>query len=70
MLNFKKNDMEKIIVNVAWCEKNFGGSLGDNVPGAVVFTAKTLKNYRKRLKKALTSMWKDCWRMDRMCRSG
>ena len=26
--------MEKIIVNVAWCDKNFGGSLGSNVPGA------------------------------------
>ena len=33
--------MEKIIVNVAWCDKNFGGTLSDNVPGAVVFTART-----------------------------
>ncbi len=23
--------MEKIIVNVAWCDKNFGGTLSDNV---------------------------------------
>ena len=35
--------MEKIIVNVAWCDKNFGGSLGSNVPGAVVFTAPTFE---------------------------
>ncbi|MBR0527241.1 MAG: CopG family transcriptional regulator [Prevotella sp.] len=33
--------MEKIRVDVAWCNKNFGASLGDNVPGAVVLTAKT-----------------------------
>lgn len=33
--------MEKIIVDVAWCDKNFGASLGDNVPGSVVLTAKT-----------------------------
>lgn len=39
--------MEKIIVNVAWCEKNFGGSPGDNVPGAVVFTAKTFEELQK-----------------------
>ena len=41
--------MEKIIVNVAWCDKNFGGSLGSNVPGAVIFTAltfETLLTYR------------------------
>ena len=33
--------MEKIIVNVEWYDKNFGASLSDNVPGAVVLTAKT-----------------------------
>lgn len=33
--------MERIIVNVSWCEKNFGASLSENVPGAVVITAKT-----------------------------
>ena len=33
--------MEKIIVNVAWVDKNFGASLGDNVPGSVVLTADT-----------------------------
>ena len=33
--------MEKIRVDVQWCDKNFGASLGENVPGAVVVTAKT-----------------------------
>ena len=33
--------MEKIRVDVAWCDKNFGASFGENVPGAVVLTAKT-----------------------------
>lgn len=44
---------EKTIVNVAWCEKNFGGSLGDNVPGAVVFTAKTFEELQKEAKESL-----------------
>ena len=33
--------MEKIRVEVQWCDKNFGASLSENVPGAVVLTAKT-----------------------------
>ena len=33
--------MEKVVVNVSWCNRNFGASLGENVPGAVVVTAKT-----------------------------
>ena len=33
--------METIVVKVSWCEHNFGAMLGDNVPGAVVITAKT-----------------------------
>jgi len=33
--------MEKIEVNVSWCDKNFGASLSENVPGAVVITAKS-----------------------------
>lgn len=39
--------MEKIKVNVAWCDKNFGGSFGDNVPGAAVFTARTFEELQK-----------------------
>lgn len=45
--------MEKIIVNVAWCDKNFGGSLGSNVPGAVVFTAPTFEALQKEAKDSL-----------------
>ena len=33
--------MEKIRVDVAWCDRNFGASLSENVPGAVVLTADT-----------------------------
>ena len=33
--------MEKIVVDVSWCDKNFGASLSENVPGAVVVTAKS-----------------------------
>ncbi len=45
--------MEKIIVNVAWCDKNFGGSLGSNVPCAVVFTAPTFEALQKEAKDSL-----------------
>jgi len=33
--------MEIIDVNVSWCDKNFGASFSENVPGAVVVTAKS-----------------------------
>ena len=36
--------MQTIKVNVQWCDKNFGASLSDNVPGAVVLTAKTYQD--------------------------
>ena len=26
--------MEKIIVNVSWCDKNYSAALSENVPGA------------------------------------
>ena len=45
--------MEKIRVDVAWCDKNFGASLGENVPGAVVVTAKTFAELQKEVKDAL-----------------
>ena len=47
--------MEKIVVNVQWCDKNFGASLSENVPGAVVFTAKTFPELQKEAKKSLDS---------------
>lgn len=45
--------IEKIIVNVAWCDKNFGATFGDNVPGAVVFTASTFDELQKEAKETL-----------------
>ena len=45
--------MEKIRVDVAWCNKNFGASLGENVPGAVVVTAKTFAELQKEVKESL-----------------
>lgn len=45
--------METIVVNVSWCEHNFGASLGDNVPGAVVVTAKTYNELVKEVHETL-----------------
>ena len=45
--------MEKIKVDVAWCDKNFGASLGDNVPGAVVLTAKTYEELLREVPETL-----------------
>lgn len=45
--------MEKVIVKVAWCGKNFGGTFGDNVPGAAVFTARTFAGLRQAAEETL-----------------
>ena len=45
--------MEKIEVNVQWCDKYFGASLGDNVPGAVVLTAKTFEELQREVPETL-----------------
>ncbi len=45
--------MEKIVVNVSWCDKNFGASLGENVPGAVVVAAKTYEELTEEIPKSL-----------------
>ncbi len=45
--------METIRVNVEWCEKNFCASLGDNVPGAVVLTAKTYQDLLREIPETL-----------------
>jgi len=39
--------MEKINVKVEWFDKNYGATVGDNVPGAVVVTAKTYEELQK-----------------------
>lgn len=51
--NLKQYMMEKVIVDVAWCDRNYGGSLGSNVPGAVVLTAPTLEALQKEAKESL-----------------
>ena len=45
--------MEKIRVDVSWCENNFSASFGDNVPGAVVFTADTFVELQKEAQESL-----------------
>lgn len=45
--------MEKIIVNVQWCDKNFGASLSENVPGAVVLTAGTYEELQREVPETL-----------------
>ena len=51
--NLKQYMMEKVFVDVAWCDRNYGGSLGSNVPGAVVFTAPTFEVLQKEAKESL-----------------
>ena len=51
--NLKQYMMERIIVDVAWCDRNYGGSFGSNVPGAVVFTAPTFEALQKEAKENL-----------------
>ena len=45
--------MEKIIVSVSWCDRNFGASLSDNVPGAVVITAETYEKLLREVPETL-----------------
>ena len=45
--------MQKIRVDVDWCEKNFAATLGGNVPGCVLVTAKTYAKLQKEVKDAL-----------------
>ena len=49
----KQYMMEKVSVDVAWCDRHYGGSLGSNVPGAVVFTAPTFEVLQKEAKESL-----------------
>ena len=45
--------MEKIKVDVQWCDKNFGAKLSDNVPGAVVLTAKSYEELLREVPETL-----------------
>lgn len=45
--------MEKIIVEVGWCNRNFGAMFPANVPGAIVVTAKTYDELLKEIPETL-----------------
>lgn len=45
--------MEKIEVKVSWCSGNYSASLGENVPGAVVFTASSFSELQKEAENTL-----------------
>lgn len=45
--------MEKVNVMVGWCDKNFGATFGEEIPGAVVFTAKTFDELQKEARETL-----------------
>ena len=45
--------MKTIRVKVDWCDKNFGASVGDNVPGAIAVTGKTLDELKKAVAEAV-----------------
>ena len=62
--------MERIIVDVAWCDRNYGGSFGRNVPGAVVFTAPTFEALQKKQRKVWSFMLKALWKMEKMFLNG
>lgn len=62
--------MEKVIVDVAWCDRNYGGSLGSNVPGVVVFTAPTFEALQKEAKEVWSFMLEALWKMEKMFPNG
>lgn len=45
--------METIIVEVRWCDRNFGVTFSANVPGAIVVTAKTYDELLKEIPETL-----------------
>ena len=47
--------MEKVRVDVQWCDRNFGASFGENIPGAVVLTAKSFEELTKEAPETLRS---------------
>ena len=52
-IKFSFEAMQKIKVEVEWCNKNFAATLGSNVPGSVLVTAKTYSKLQKEVKEAL-----------------
>lgn len=45
--------MEKIKIDIQWCDHNFGATFSNNVPGAVVLTAKTYDELMKEIPETL-----------------
>ena len=45
--------MEKIRVDIQWCNNNFGAAFGENVPGSVVLTSKTFEGLQKEIPETL-----------------
>lgn len=45
--------MEKVIIRVAWSNKNFSATFGENVPGSVAFTADTFEELQKEAQNTL-----------------
>ena len=68
--NLKQYMMEKVIVDVAWCDRNYGGSFGSNVPGAVGFTAPTFEALQKEAKESLEFQLKALWKLGKMFPNG
>lgn len=56
--------MEKIQVYVEWCDHNFGATVGSNVPGSVVVTAKDYEQLQNNLLESLR------WHIDGMVADG
>jgi predicted RNase H-like HicB family nuclease len=46
--------MKRIRVNISWCDKNYGASVGSEVPGAIVVTDKTLEGVKNATKEAVS----------------
>lgn len=63
--NLKQYMMEKVIVDVAWCDRNYGGSFGSNVPGAVFLQHQPLKLCKKKQRKVWSFMLKALWKWGR-----
>lgn len=62
--------MEKIIVDVAWCDRNYGGSLGSNVQERWFLQHQPLKFCKRRQRKVWSFMLEALWKMGKMFPNG
>ena len=62
--------MEKIIVDVAWCDRNYGGSLGSNVPVRWFLQHQTLMLCKKKQRKVWSFILKALWKIGKMFQHG